>query len=876
MSRPTAISPEEQEQIARRIGVLLLRSATEDWQQITVEYRATGDHHDLLGEVASQNGTSEPWEPPEELVGIFEHLREGMYRPDVGTWLSALYVVERPSSYRIDINFDTEPQWNRPLPTSAYVEELHRYPRSDENIPDWMRARLEASAPQELPVRDAVPRPGPQPPEPATTRSAVTGGAGIRQVQVFDGLDDQGRPTVSARMPLAQEEIGPLRHYLENAPIVLPSHETERDQLDAQSTASVPLNWRTDGTWVWQDAVAYYLAQYGVPPQNEFVEGIRGRGFTLPQVDEATLGSIRRELSGQRETERPGEPPVPAPAPPPPPVPDIPPIPDTPPVTESPSFADAPPIAEPEPEPEAVPAPQTMPASPTMFEPQAASEPAVEHEPQPEPHVESAAAERPEEVAPQPEEVPEEISEPALGDVPSFGEEFGADSPSLAEEEPPAVLSTLRDKLGAYGIAEDGFSLHQHDPGVPSLLREGSEWIVTQGSPESPEVRFAQPEQAAAYLLGSMLLSRSAQSPAAQSPAAQSPASQPSAAQPAPQAKPEPEPEAEPAPAREPEPAAEESNGGHFLFTANQAPAEPAPAAEEQANQLFTEPPRAPAEASQASPEGQPNQFFAEPQANQAPSSDTQNQFFAEPQTSQVSSDQTPPGEESTRFQPMPRLDRPSSPPAGQPTMGQNPQSLPKRPPRLDQGGPSRPAERPAPSERLAGPPQQGAGGPGPVGGAERRPGPAGPPRGPMPGAGPRPPQQPQQAGPPPMPGPGREQQIQPLRGEPPLTLYRDRRPTMLQPGTDLDRFGDPSGNVMYALRTPYSQRSLPPQWSGRPYFAYRVQRPVQALRGTAVPWFEQPGGGTAYVLPASVSDLLADGTLVELSGVDAPPRPPE
>ena len=116
MSRPTAISPEEQEQIARRIGVLLLQAAPEDWQQITVEYRATGEYHDLLGEVAAEDGGTEPWEPPEELWGIFEHLREGMYRPDVGTWLSALYVVERPSSYRIDINFDTEPRWQRPLP----------------------------------------------------------------------------------------------------------------------------------------------------------------------------------------------------------------------------------------------------------------------------------------------------------------------------------------------------------------------------------------------------------------------------------------------------------------------------------------------------------------------------------------------------------------------------------------------------------------------------------------------------------------------------------------------------------------------------------------------------------------------------------------
>ncbi|QUH05039.1 TNT domain-containing protein [Saccharopolyspora erythraea] len=153
----------------------------------------------------------------------------------------------------------------------------------------------------------------------------------------------------------------------------------------------------------------------------------------------------------------------------------------------------------------------------------------------------------------------------------------------------------------------------------------------------------------------------------------------------------------------------------------------------------------------------------------------------------------------------------------------------------------------------MAGPPRQGP--PIPPGAAGGR-----PPQGGGPEQG-RPPQ-------------GAGQQIQPLGGEPPLTLYRDRRHVVLQPGTDLDRFGDPNGNVAYAIRTPYTQRSLPPQWANRAYFAYRVQRPVQVLRGTAVPWFEQPGGGTAYVLPTSISDLVADGTLIELTGNEAPPRP--
>jgi hypothetical protein len=111
----------------------------------------------------------------------------------------------------------------------------------------------------------------------------------------------------------------------------------------------------------------------------------------------------------------------------------------------------------------------------------------------------------------------------------------------------------------------------------------------------------------------------------------------------------------------------------------------------------------------------------------------------------------------------------------------------------------------------------------------------------------------------------GGDAAIPPLPGEPPLTLLRDRRSIELPAGSVVDRFGTPGGNLVYAARTPYENRSLPPEWINSGYHVYRLQRPLRALTGVAVPWFEQPGGGTAYVLPRSVQELLDDGTLVEV-----------
>lgn len=824
MSRPTAISPEEQEQIARRIGVLLLQSAPEDWQEITVEYRATGEYHDLLGEVTAQDGSSRSMEPPAELREIFESLREGMYRPDVGTWLSALYVVERPSSYRIDINFDTEPGWQRPLPRAAYVDELRRFPRAEENIPDWMRERVDGTAPvAEAPLGDAPVEPPaaeapasepatPEPPvaeqpapEPPVAEPPVAGPAAgtperdaaeptrFRVANAFDDFDEQGRPVVAEREPVPAEEIAQLRHYLENAPVVLAARENEEDQLDPEHPAVVPSTWHTDGVWLWPGAIAFYLAQYGVPPESAFLAHIRGRGFQLAEVDDATRDAAVSELLDQPEDS----------------------------------------VEQPQAE---------APADEVTEEP-----PGLAEDP--------GHAAAPQEVAEEPVTTEDE-AEPTGGSRHVLAED--EELPDTQE-----VLAALHDRLTGYQVASDRYRVGSRSDDARCLVQDGADWVVTSGA-DREDVRFARVDDAAAYLLGSLLLDSPVPVPQAPEPSvraeqAEVPQAEPQAE--VPQQAPEAEqhaPEAEvPQPAEEPQraPDAELPQRVPEPESPQRAPeAEvPQPADEPQPAPERPEPQRAPEQPPA------PNPLFT---ANQDPTPPSA------PPEPPIQHDAPQRGDEATRLQQPPHLDRPAppaappSPPLGQPVQqppaggpgGMPP--LPKRQPRRDSGAPA----------------PQGA--PGPVGGAERRPGPggpgmAGPHRQGPPPAPPRPPQAGGQ-----QPGaqqPG-GQQIQPLNGEPPLTLYRDRRVIMLQPGTEVDRFGEPNGNVVYAMRTPYTHRSLPPQWANRSYFAYRVQRPVQALRGTAVPWFEQPGGGTAFVLPGSINDLLADGTLAEMPATERPP----
>lgn len=99
--------------------------------------------------------------------------------------------------------------------------------------------------------------------------------------------------------------------------------------------------------------------------------------------------------------------------------------------------------------------------------------------------------------------------------------------------------------------------------------------------------------------------------------------------------------------------------------------------------------------------------------------------------------------------------------------------------------------------------------------------------------------------------------------------------------GYRLDRFGNPGGQFLSPLGTPFSSRALPPANLTTPgnaplanYHVYCVIKPFSVDSGPIAPWFAQPGWGTQYKLNATylpeagtaltVTWLLQNGFLVE------------
>ncbi len=302
MAHPTQLNATEQDTLVKQIGLALLRSAPRDWQRISADYRAVGRYHELDGEVTLADGSTREWVATHDIATLFGRLRAGMYRDERGTWFNASYQLDAPSSYNLEYDRE-EPHWHLMPPPQAYADELRMFPRSEENVPDWLMRRMAGLGPE---------RPGPR----------------FRIARVFDGTGPSGRPLIN-RPELEVEEQDNLLEYLNSAPVVLPGRGHDIDRLAPTPEPGVPVAFHSDGSWIWPAAVNYYLDQYGVSPEPDLIEHIRNNSFTVPEVTEDRRAAANAYLT-RGNTPPPhavpaGAPPMPrgfrqAPAPPAPPA----------------------------------------------------------------------------------------------------------------------------------------------------------------------------------------------------------------------------------------------------------------------------------------------------------------------------------------------------------------------------------------------------------------------------------------------------------------------------------------------------------------------------------------------------------------------------
>ena len=114
---------------------------------------------------------------------------------------------------------------------------------------------------------------------------------GFRFAAVFDATTADGTPVVSpervATLPPRQYDAA-LR-YLEAGAWVIRSTAQVVDHLDAERGFAVPGGYRTDGLWIWPEAVPYYLREHRIPPQTQLSNRIIELGYRCPPVPAVTV-----------------------------------------------------------------------------------------------------------------------------------------------------------------------------------------------------------------------------------------------------------------------------------------------------------------------------------------------------------------------------------------------------------------------------------------------------------------------------------------------------------------------------------------------------------------------------------------------------------
>lgn len=136
------INPIEQQEFIKEIGGEILDFQPEKGEKLIYENKAVAGYvsDNLLAMHAE--GYSEMIDCPVSVLALCKKLRHGMYQEGKGTWFSMTYTITRPSSFTVDFNYDEQPKFQFAPDPELYVEDLKRFPRDPEHIPDWLQEKL--------------------------------------------------------------------------------------------------------------------------------------------------------------------------------------------------------------------------------------------------------------------------------------------------------------------------------------------------------------------------------------------------------------------------------------------------------------------------------------------------------------------------------------------------------------------------------------------------------------------------------------------------------------------------------------------------------------------------------------------------------------
>ena len=124
----------------------------------------------------------------------------------------------------------------------------------------------------------------------------------IRTAPVYDGFTPGVGPYFAPDRGRVDdpEQRRLIAGYLRGGTIVLRSFALDPDVVEPGRGAAVPGSFRTDGSWLWSDALLYYVETHGVAPPADLAEHIVAAGYRCPQPDAEAVRAAAQVLHDAR------------------------------------------------------------------------------------------------------------------------------------------------------------------------------------------------------------------------------------------------------------------------------------------------------------------------------------------------------------------------------------------------------------------------------------------------------------------------------------------------------------------------------------------------------------------------------------------------
>jgi hypothetical protein len=77
--------------------------------------------------------------------------------------------------------------------------------------------------------------------------------------------------------------------YLRAGVPILMTTALQPDRIDPGRGKAVGASYRTDGSWVWSDAVTYYVREHALAPESDLLAHIRANGYAFVAPDDQAV-----------------------------------------------------------------------------------------------------------------------------------------------------------------------------------------------------------------------------------------------------------------------------------------------------------------------------------------------------------------------------------------------------------------------------------------------------------------------------------------------------------------------------------------------------------------------------------------------------------